>query len=73
MKPLDTPEDLFELVEEERRRQGLSRRTLSARAGYAPSGYWYWANRRGKLSWDAAINYLKVLGLRVNVERSSAQ
>ncbi len=71
MSPVDTPDDLFDLVEAERQKQGISRRALSAKAGYAPSGYWYWASKRGKLSLDAAINYLKVLGLRVNVDRLS--
>jgi transcriptional regulator with XRE-family HTH domain len=63
----DTSQEIRLAMEVRRAELGVSQRAVSVRAGYAHASYWWWLNAKGAVSLEAALCYLRALGLRVSL------
>jgi hypothetical protein len=58
-------DDVLAFAEKRREKLGLSLRGLAESAGYGHAAYWWWVKRNSRISLDAALAYLKVMGVSV--------
>jgi hypothetical protein len=65
---IETTDDIVQVIERERVRQGLSQRQLCAEAGLSHGAYWFVKQNRGGLHMDTALRLLEAVGAGVSVE-----
>lgn len=73
MPQIETPGQLWDLLDERRAELAISQRDVGRRAGYSHSAWWYSARNSGEMSLRAALAYCKVLGLTVRVTKGSGR
>jgi len=64
-----SPEELFSLIEEQRKKKGLSQRDLSKRAGLSHATYWFAASRGADITLNSALRYAGALDLNLQVAK----
>lgn len=64
-----SPEELFSLIEEQRKKKGLSQRDLSKRAGLSHATFWFAATRGADITLNSALRYVDVLDLKLQVSK----
>lgn len=71
---INTPAEVVQAIEYARIEQGVSARSLSARAGKSPSSYYWWLRkaRTCQFEFETAFEYARALGLTFSIDNGVA-
>lgn len=64
---IETIDDLFNALEGERIRKGLTERQLSSLIGKDPTHFWAFKNKTKNMTTDTLLKYCNALGLKITI------